>query len=218
MTEIGNNNRIILLSEDGVENNVSEIKGLQITFYGSNNECKINKGSGIFDLGSHINFYGNNSTVEIGEIYVHAAIAISMGENAHLYIGKDFSSNGTEFNLIEQNSDVHIGNNVLFARNTKVYSSDMHTIYDVKTKEVLNFKNKIHLADNIWICEDTMILGNSEIQSDSVIAARSFVNKTFQTSNCILAGTPAKIVKTGISWARCYPSEFITQQNSIKGK
>lgn len=218
MTEISNNNRIILLAEDGSERYVSDVAGLKINFYGSNNECKIRKSSGVFDLGSHINFYCNNATVEIGEIFVHASVAISMGENARLYIGKDFSSNGTEFNLIEQNSDVHIGNNVLFARNTKVYSSDMHTIYDIKTKEVLNFKNKIYLADNIWICEDAIILGNSKVQSNSVIAARSLVNKKIKTSNCILAGIPAKVVKRGVAWSRCFPGEFMVQQNSLKGK
>ncbi len=218
MIETGNQNRIILVAQDGTESSVSQIDGLEIIFHGSNNECKIHKGNGIFDKGSHICFYSNNASVEIGEIYVHALVAISMGENARLYIGNDFSSNGTEFNLIERNSEIHLGNNVLFARNTKVYSSDMHTIYDVKTKEALNFKNKISLGDNIWICEDVMVLGNSEVKSDTVIAARSLVNTQFPMPNCILSGTPAKVVKTGISWSRCFPGEYIAQQNSFEGK
>lgn len=216
MTEINDNNRIILVTEDGTEQIVTRIDGLEITFSGKNNLCKIHQSSGVFDLGSCIIFCCNNAFVEIGKIYVHAAISISLGENARLTIGDNFSSNGTEFNLIEKDSEIHIGNNVLFARNTKVYSNDMHTIYDTETKKVLNFKNKIHLKDNIWICEDVMILGNSEIKSNSVIAAKSLVNTECQNSNCILAGSPAKVVKTGISWTRCFPSEYIARQNFFK--
>ncbi len=213
---MGDNNRIILISEDKTETLVSEVKGLEIIFHGSNNECRIHQGSGVFDVGSNICFYGNHAVAEIGKIYVHASITVLMGENARLYIGNDFSSNGTNFNLTETASNIHIGNNVLFARNTKVYSSDMHTIYDTKTHKVLNAKNKIRMENNIWICEDVMILGNSEIGSNSVIAARSLVNSQFSISGCILAGTPAEIVKTGISWSRSYPSEYMAQQNFLK--
>ena len=210
------NNKIIFVTDDGTETIVESVKGLDCKFIGDNNILKIHKDS-FFDQGSCVWFHGSNSYVEFGKIYVHAFINVAIGHNGRLLVGDNFSSNGSEFNLIEDGSYVKIGNDVLFAKGTKIFSSDMHTIYEISEGKILNYKNQIILHDHIWIAEDAMILGNSEVLSDSVIGAKSVVNKRFAEKNIILAGTPAKIVKKNINWNRSFPSELVrlSQERNI---
>ncbi len=52
----------------------------------------------------------------------------------------------------------------------------------------------------MWICDSVMVLKNSEILNDSIVGAKSLINKKFCESNVIIAGNPGKIVKRGIYW------------------
>ncbi len=51
---------------------------------------------------------------------------------------------------------------------------------------------------------------NSKILSDSIIGYNSVVSGRFKDKNIVLAGNPAKIVKTDINWDRRTPNELET--------
>ena len=98
---------------------------------------------------------------------------------------------------------VHIGDACLFSRYICFYASDGHFIYDLETNNCINLSNNediIKIGDRVWICDSVMVLKNSEILNDSVVGAKSLINKKFCESNVIIAGNPGKIVKRGIYW------------------
>lgn len=57
-------------------------------------------------------------------------------------------------------------------------------------------KEAPHLGDNIYIGPGAIIFGNIKICNNVTIGANATVNTSCDISNCVLAGTPAKIVKT----------------------
>jgi acetyltransferase-like isoleucine patch superfamily enzyme len=47
----------------------------------------------------------------------------------------------------------------------------------------------------VWIAANTTILKGTKICDNTVVASNSLLNKEFQEGNCIIAGSPAKVVK-----------------------
>ena len=70
-------------------------------------------------------------------------------------------------------------------RNHDVYNIALHT----------EEKNPIIIGDNCLFSFNSVILPGVEIGDNTTVAANAVVNKSFTEGNCIIAGTPAKIVK-----------------------
>lgn len=51
------------------------------------------------------------------------------------------------------------------------------------------------IGDNVYIGPGTILFGDIEIVNNVTIGANATVNKSFNEEYCVLAGTPAKIVK-----------------------
>lgn len=70
----------------------------------------------------------------------------------------------------------------------------------------LNFENKktknkvINIGEHVWIGCNVSVLKGTQIASGCVVAANSVVSGDFLEKNCLIAGTPAKVVKRGITW------------------
>ena len=45
----------------------------------------------------------------------------------------------------------------------------------------------------------------AKIPNNCIVGANSLVNKEFFEENCLIAGTPAKIIKKGVNWSRVNP-------------
>jgi acetyltransferase-like isoleucine patch superfamily enzyme len=93
---------------------------------------------------------------------------------------------------IQAANGIEIGKNVRIGPSVKLISAN-HDIYDydkfIKT-------NPIILNDNCWLASNVTILPGVEIGEHTIVAAGAVVTKSFKQGNCILAGVPAKVVKT----------------------
>ncbi|HEE9847355.1 TPA: acetyltransferase [Clostridium perfringens] len=97
---------------------------------------------------------------------------------------------------------VTIGNNVLLG--SKVLISDLnHGIYNDNTYQSSPnippdnrpiYSKPVYVGDNVWIGDNVCILQGVNIGKGCIIGANSVVNKDFP-DNCIVAGSPAKIIK-----------------------
>ena len=56
-------------------------------------------------------------------------------------------------------------------------------------------RGKVVIEDNVWIGEGSMIMPNVTVGKGSIIAANSVVTKDIPPY-CLVAGSPAKIIKT----------------------
>ena len=169
--------------------------------------------------GVQIEIYGDNNKVEIdpsvktwnGHIVIGNPGTNTPTHNCLVRIGKNSDSNGVWIDLLEDNSAVIIGNNCMLSWNIHIFASDFHTIYDAKTKKLLNWGKEIIIGDNVWVAMDCTVLKNSFIAKNCVVGASAVVAGKFTEENCVIAGNPAKVVKRGVAWDRRRPKEYITQ-------
>lgn len=140
-------------------------------------------GKSIFGI-VKLKIYGNQSKVEIGE---------------------NFSCWGTEIRCHEQETSVTIGNDCMFSEEILMYPTDVHTIFDKFTGEVLNFSKPITIGNHVWCGRAVTFLKGSMVFDDSIVASHSLVKSVFSESNVIVGGSPARILKQGVNWARETP-------------
>ncbi len=89
--------------------------------------------------------------------------------------------------------EIVIGDHTLIAWDVEIMDTDFHEI-DHK----ITYK-PIYIGENVWVgCRSTILKGIT-IGEGSVVAAGSIVTKNVPP-HCLVAGNPAKIIKTNIQW------------------
>ncbi|MDA3978227.1 acyltransferase [Gallibacterium sp. AGMB14963] len=169
-----------------------------VCFEGSNNLVEIHPEANIQNL--YLELLGSNNMVKIGKnVKLHGTIRL--GFCCELAIGKGTSSTNPIYATVAERTKLIIGKDCMFATNNQIRSDDAHAIYDVHTGKRINHSRDIVIGDHVWIGYGATIMGGAEIGSGSVVGAFSFVRKKFP-NNCVIAGTPAKLVKKDIFWER----------------
>ena len=92
----------------------------------------------------------------------------------------------------------------MFARQIWIMGSDFHSIYNLKDLKVSNKATGITIGDHVWVNSRCMILKNTTIGANSILAACALVSKNIP-ENCVAAGIPAKVIKKNINWDRKRP-------------
>ncbi len=204
-------NTFVLIKKDGKKVYNPKIKNLTIKMFGENNYIEIHEPIKIKKKG-YISCV-SNSKVLIGANNQYKEIEILVGTNNELMIGKNTTVERAHFIMREsKNTKIAIGDDCMISYNVIVRTGDGHTIYNSKTKEVLNYPKDIYIGNHVWVIANTTILKGSNIPSNCIVSTYSLVNKPFEEENCIIAGIPAKVVKRGINWDRRRAFDYIESQ------
>ena len=203
---------------NGIKNliNTPYLKKFKIIVNGNKNVIQID--SKIEHLKGVLSIYGDNNTITIKKGYqMNLSIDIGCNNNkrashCNVNIGKDLYCGKTHVFLGEDNSTIIIGDDCMFSENIEIYCSDGHSILD-KTNQIINTGKNVIIGDHVWIGMDTKIGKNVKISNNSVIGWNSVVTKKFDQENCIIAGNPAKIVKSNISWTRESPNQLLEKKS-----
>ncbi len=188
---VGSNNQII---NDGHVNNS------KFDIVGNNNKIVIKKSSSINNVLFFIR--GDNHLIEInqncyiggGELWIednNCAIIINSGttiESAHLAV-------------TEPQSKIEIHDDCMLANNIEIRTGDSHSIIDANTGQKINPAKNVILQSHVWVGAHAKILKGVTINSNSVIGTSSVVTNSIP-GNCIAAGIPAKVIKSGTNWKR----------------
>lgn len=94
---------------------------------------------------------------------------------------------------------MHIGKNVLIAWDTTLMDSDMHSIINLENNQLIPKSKKVFIDDNVWIGTRSIILKGTHIPTGSIIGAGSVVAGKFNEKNSVIAGNPAKVIKSGFT-------------------
>ena len=170
-------------------------------------KCKIGKNSQIDTGNVHPALLrriaiviGDDCHVVFQEIRVlNSMVSIYMNNNAKIKFGPGQAFNGIcNFHLHEP-SKIIVGSNCLWSNGT-VTTSDYHSIVDASSGLRINASQDVIIGDRVWCGLDFLILKGVQIGHDSVLAAKSVLTRGSYPTNVILAGNPAKVVKTDITW------------------
>jgi len=91
---------------------------------------------------------------------------------------------------------------VLASTGIHIRTTDNHSIFDLATGERTNFAKPVTVGDNVWLARNVMLAKGAGIPDNSVVAAMSFVSRQFTEKNTLIGGVPARVLKSGIAWAR----------------
>lgn len=143
---------------------------------------------------------GNNCMIMIrGIAALNSSLFIFMNDGACLDMGSGQLFNGHFDILLHEPSAIRIGMDCLWGSG-QLMTSDCHSIIDCETKQRINPAKDIFIADRVWLGTNVKVLKGASVASDTVIASCSIVTTGEYPKNSILAGSPAKVVKTGIEW------------------
>jgi acetyltransferase-like isoleucine patch superfamily enzyme len=135
----------------------------------------------------------NNSLLKIEKNFsVYYGADIILFKNAELKLGSGFFNSNVK---IRCHKKIEIGENVAISHDVTIMDSDAHEGLWVgyeKTKP-------IKIGNHVWIGTRAIILKGVTIGDNAIIAAGSVVTKNVP-SNTIVAGIPAKVIKTNINW------------------
>jgi acetyltransferase-like isoleucine patch superfamily enzyme len=134
--------------------------------------------------------FKGNSTLGVGT-------KISVGPKGKLFLGDKFEI--TANSTISCHNSVRIGNGCLFSWDILLIDTDGHPVYDSK-KKLLNPDGKIEILDNVWVGCRCLILKNTFIAKGSILAAGSLLNNKFDIPDSLIAGVPAIMKKSYITW------------------
>lgn len=93
---------------------------------------------------------------------------------------------------------MEIGTGTLISWGCQFLDNNIHHVIIDGTKESKN--SGIKIGDRCWIGSNCTILPDVVIPNGCVVATGSIVTKAFDQENCLIAGSPARVIKTNISW------------------
>ncbi len=150
----------------------------------------------------------NNVAIVIGSRTHRSPINIHFHSSYHVFLfGRDSTSNTATFEMGTDRTSIIVGEDCMFSAFINVSTDDCHAILDLNTGRHLNPAGSILFEPHIWIGMHCMILKNVKLGFGSIVGAGSVVTRNVPRK-VAMAGNPARIVKTNISWTRNrYPAE-----------
>lgn len=200
MENVKSKKDILGLSENKIIGDSMQINNSNIIFKGKGNLILCDGIVNIID--SNFVFNGDNTLVYLGGggVTVNATIY----NNSVLYIGKHnyFNPHGTRLRIFcTEQKHVLIGNDCLFSTGVEIHTADAHLIYTIKDRTRVNPSQSVYIGDKVWICQNVTLLKGTMIHSGSIIGASSVISNKKIPSNCLVAGSPGRIIRRDIFWS-----------------
>lgn len=184
-----------------------EVRG-RITVTGSGNEIVLAEGA---RFSGSIIISGKNNRVYLGKSTHYRGEILVKGAGQTVSFG-DHSTTAGVYILCQEGCDVRIGKWCMFSREIEIRTTDAHSVIDRESGRRLNLPASIEIGDHVWVGVGAIINKGARIADDNIVGAMSFVSKSFEESGTIIAGVPAKVVRTGITWARLRKKNYSTEE------
>lgn len=135
-----------------------------------------------------------------GKVGIGRGSKISIGKNAILMLGENFSIIGKSEIICQK--EITFGANCLLSWDILIMDTDFHSVFDNHCR-LINSPKPIHIGNHVWIgCRNTILKGIS-IADNVVVSANSTITRCIEETNCIVGGhgKSIAIIKKGISWS-----------------
>ena len=154
-------------------------------------------------VAGHIFFHANRCNVAFGdEISQPSPVSVRFWNNDQRVVwGKGATSNGTTIFVHGNARSVLIGDYCMFADGITIRTADQHGIFDLATEELLNPSADVVVEPCAWLCQDVILLKGAHVGFGSIVGARSVVTGPVPR-NALVAGQPAKVIRTAVGWTR----------------
>lgn len=151
------------------------------------NQYTICEGQGLVYIGENCSFgYKLGGFHKGGSIELQARY-----KNSKIVLGNNISTNNNIF--ICAANFISIGNDTLIGQNVFITDHEAHGMAPNKRRQLGDI-GKVLIGKNVWLGNNVIILKNSEIGDNTIVAAGAVVSGIFP-ANVIIGGVPAKIIR-----------------------
>lgn len=175
-----------------------------ITIKGTGNIVEFAAGAA---LNGSIDIHGNNNRVLIGANAVIRGRFLIKGAKQTVSVGEQTTFQSV-YLLCQEGCNVTIGRWCMFSRDIEIRTTDAHSVIDRSTGCRINAPASVTIGDHVWVSVGAFISKGATLTADTIVGANAFVNGTFDETGTMIAGTPAKIVKRGVTWHRSRKAKF----------
>ncbi len=192
----------IIITDNGQDNHVQidpEVSAKQdgsIIFNGSNNTVTIEAGCTSARLGVRL---GNGCSFHAGSGCRLAALDVFTAKDGRVRIGANVKFTWRARLHLHEHGEIGIGEGSLIASETLMMTSDMHSILNKATGLRLNPPGDIRLGERVWLGERVTVLKGTIIGAESIVGYGSVISGIFP-HNCLVAGSPGRVIREGVSW------------------
>jgi acetyltransferase-like isoleucine patch superfamily enzyme len=144
---------------------------------------------------------GDDATVFIGpDTYLSFAELYCGADSSIVLVGGAVATSRAVVDA-RNGGSVFADHDQLWAAGVYVATDDMHRLEDLRTGERLNpYGAQIRIGRHVWLCREAIVSGHAEIGDGSVVATRSLVRGQKVPPNTVVAGTPARVIREGVTW------------------
>lgn len=161
---------------------------------------RIEVGPGFRNRGLLVLVVGHGNRLTIGRDVAWGGVITLHGDGLVVEIGDRCDAKGVR--IVAHGADVRIGDDTLLAQGIQIRSSDVHKLFDRTTGERLNPPSPVVVGRHVWVAGDAFIGKGAVVGDGCVVGARALVTGAFPEPDCVLAGTPARVIRRGVVWER----------------
>ena len=176
----------------------------KITIRGRRNEIVISEGA---DINAFIQIIGDGNIVRIDPQVRLAGKIYFAGSGGTLQIGRNSTFARVEFKCHEGRK-ILIGKDCMFSYDIELRTTDGHSIVAAGSGQRINPPEDIVIGDHVWVGQSVTILKGTRVAGNTMVGARALLNRVYPQEQTILAGSPAKEIKEGITWHRDAREQF----------
>ena len=118
-----------------------------------------------------------------------------------MVISNNFTHNGGTIEACEGRL-VSIGEDCMFAGGVRISTTDHHSIVDVVSGERINKAKDVIVGNHVWLGRCVILHKGAVVADDSIVGECSIVNGKLSEPHALYVGTPARMIKQGITCAR----------------
>ena len=122
------------------------------------------------------------------------------GSDNTILFGKGGSCNGASM-VVQGGTTIDVQPDCMLAAGITIRATDNHAMFDIATGRVLNPAADVTIGPHVWLCQEVLVLSGVNIGPGTIVGARSLVKKSLP-AGVLAAGSPADIVRSGVSWTR----------------
>jgi acetyltransferase-like isoleucine patch superfamily enzyme len=178
------------------------------------------------------NFRGNRNSVYIGEVgsfantmidckgsdnslQIGAKVCVLMnaelfleGYGCSIRIGDKTSIQSAVLSCNELDTSIDIGEDSMISSMVVFSTGDGHPVFKVDTFERVNLAKRIATGRHVWFAANARLMKGARIGDNCIVGYGSLINQPMQDEsgrlicNALIAGMPAQIRRTGVTWSR----------------
>lgn len=170
----------------------------RIRVRGKNNVVSIGDGCRLRDL--KILVSGDSIRVDVADHCQLRGKIIAEDAGSRVEIGSGTTMENALLS-VQEGAGIRIGNDCMFSALVGIRAGDTHSIVDAETGGRLNPPRSVAVERHVWLCAGATVLKGCRIGENAVVGGFSVVTESLPPG-VLAVGSPAKVVRTGISWRR----------------